>query len=56
MITKLKLWYARHQTYKQTFKELNCLSDHELHDLGLSRSDVEVVAYEAAYGKDSRHA
>ena len=50
MINKFKMWYARHKVYKQTIRELNSLTYHELHDLGLSESMIPVIASEAAYG------
>ena len=39
------------RTYRHTCKELQSLSDRELNDLGLHRSGIRTVAYEAAYGK-----
>lgn len=50
MIAQLRTWYARHKVYKQTVKELNSLSYHELRDLGLAPEMIPVVASEAAYG------
>ena len=50
MIAKFKTWLARHRVYKQTIRELNSLTYHELHDLGLSESMIPVIASEAAYG------
>ncbi|WP_212523585.1 DUF1127 domain-containing protein [Actibacterium sp. MT2.3-13A] len=41
---------ARRRMYRQTVRELNTLSARELADLGLHRSMVRRVAYEAAYG------
>lgn len=41
----------RYRMYRQTVQELSVLSDRELHDLGLSRSSIETIALEAAYGK-----
>ena len=40
---------ARRRVYKQTFAELAQLSDRELADLGLSRSEIRRVAFQAAY-------
>ena len=51
-MTKLKIWLARRKIYRQTFKELNQLTDYELSDLGLNRGTVYDVAHEAAYGKE----
>jgi uncharacterized protein YjiS (DUF1127 family) len=50
MITKIKMWYAQHKAYKQTVKELNSLTYHELRDLGLTPEMIPAVASEAAYG------
>jgi uncharacterized protein YjiS (DUF1127 family) len=35
-----------------TFNELNALTDRELHDIGIGRSQIMHVAYEYAYGED----
>jgi uncharacterized protein YjiS (DUF1127 family) len=51
MITKIKMWYAQHKAYKQTVKELNSLTYHELRDLGLAPEMIPAVAAEAAYGR-----
>jgi uncharacterized protein YjiS (DUF1127 family) len=40
----------RRRVYLQTLNELNALSDRDLSDLGLARSDIPYVAREAAYG------
>ena len=42
---------ARRKVYRQTLRELNALSTRELDDLGIHRSMVTRVAFEAAYGK-----
>ncbi|MCW1917421.1 DUF1127 domain-containing protein [Rhodobacter sp. KR11] len=39
----------RRKVYNQTVFELNSLSDRDLADLGLSRSNIGAVAREAAY-------
>ena len=41
----------RYRAYRQTVRELEGLCDRDLHDLGLSRSSIEAVALEAAYGR-----
>lgn len=41
---------ARRAVYRQTLRELGELSNRELADLGLSRSNIRSVAYEAAWG------
>ena len=43
--------FARRAVYNQTVRELNTLTDRELADLGIARTDIPAVAREAAYGK-----
>lgn len=45
-------WRA-YGVYRQTFNELSALSDRELADLGVARSELARVAYEAAYGAEA---
>ena len=47
----IKANYARRAVFNQTVRELAALSDRELSDLGLARTDIRSVAHEAAYGK-----
>ena len=54
MIEALKNWYHRRRVFKQTYRELNSLTNHELDDLGLDRTLITRVALEAAYGRDYR--
>ena len=42
---------ARRKVYRETVRELRALNGRELSDLGMSRSMIGSVAYEAAYGK-----
>lgn len=42
---------AKYRLYRRTLAELDYLSNRELADLGLHRSMIRSVAYEAAYGK-----
>jgi uncharacterized protein YjiS (DUF1127 family) len=44
---------ARRRSYRQTVNALSGLSDHELADLGLSRSTIPSQAWQAVYG--TRH-
>jgi uncharacterized protein YjiS (DUF1127 family) len=39
------------RVYARTVAELNCLTDRELSDLGISRLGIADIAREAAYGK-----
>ncbi len=39
----------RRKLFRQTLRELNSLSNRELNDLGLSRSMIRRIAYQAAY-------
>ncbi|WP_342076216.1 DUF1127 domain-containing protein [Yoonia sp. SS1-5] len=41
---------AKRKIYKTTLTELSALSSRDLADLGLHRSQIKTVAYEAAYG------
>ena len=41
---------ARRRVYKRTYSELSNLSTRELDDLGISRSMITRLAFEAAYG------
>lgn len=50
LIADLRDYMARRSVFRQTLRELNELSDRDLSDLGLSRSSVRNVAYEAAWG------
>ncbi len=40
---------ARRRAYLTTLRELNCLTERELADLGLHRSEIRRVAWQAAY-------
>ena len=40
---------TRYRLYRQTVKELSELSGRELADLGLHRSEIKRIAYQAAY-------
>ncbi|RME95320.1 MAG: DUF1127 domain-containing protein [Alphaproteobacteria bacterium] len=50
--TALRAAWERSRVYANTYNELAALSDRDLHDLGISRSEIKRLAYEAAYGKD----
>ena len=42
--------FARYRKFNATKRELNALSNRELADLGLTRSNINSIAYEAIYG------
>ena len=44
ILARLASW----RRYRQTFRELEGLSDRELADLGLGRRDIRIVARKAA--------
>ena len=44
IISKVQAWI----TYRDTVRELQCLNDKELSDLGIARSDIKEVARQAA--------
>ena len=41
--------FSRYMMYRRTLNELAALSDRELADLGLNRSGLRRMAYQAAY-------
>lgn len=43
--------WRRYGVYRETIRELAALSDRDLNDLGLHRSQITTIAVEAAYGK-----
>ena len=43
--------FADNRLYPRTLRELESLGDRELADLGLSRSSLRDVAYQAVYSK-----
>jgi uncharacterized protein YjiS (DUF1127 family) len=44
MLKAIMVAYKRHLMYTKTLKELSNLSNRELYDLGIDRSDIERVA------------
>lgn len=49
MFASLRDAIARRRVYKRTYMELSQLSTRELDDLGIARSMITRLAYEAAY-------
>ena len=52
-IATLRTAWARSRVYVRSYNELNALTSRELADLGISRSMISRLAYEAAYGRDA---
>lgn len=50
-ITALREAIAQRTTYRKTVRELQELSNRDLADLGIHRSAIKSIAYEAAYQK-----
>lgn len=48
LVQSLKARRARRKIFNQTFRELSSLSNRELADLGLGRSEIRRVAFQAA--------
>jgi len=46
--------HATRRVYKTTLNELNALSNRELADLGMHRSELKRVAWDSAYGTTAR--
>ena len=42
--------FRQYRTYQNTLGELQTLTDRELADMGLHRSTLRSIAYQAAYG------
>lgn len=49
MFEHLKNLIASRRLYLRTVEELHGLTDRDLHDLSINRSDIEYVAHKAAY-------
>ena len=41
--------------YKKTYNELSSLTDRELNDIGIRRSDIRSVALRDSYGAEVNH-
>jgi uncharacterized protein YjiS (DUF1127 family) len=42
---------AKYKIYRSTQNELNALTDRDLADLGIHRSGIQEIAFQAAYGR-----
>ncbi|MCT4555651.1 MAG: DUF1127 domain-containing protein [Pelagimonas sp.] len=49
LVAELRARIARRRVYRNTLSELTSLSDRELSDLGLNRSVIRRIAWQAAY-------
>lgn len=48
LVETIRLRAAKRKVFRQTFGELSSLSDRELSDLGLNRSEIRRIAWQAA--------
>ena len=46
--------WAQQASFRQTYHELDRLTDAELYDLGMARGDITRIAFEAAYGTEQK--
>jgi uncharacterized protein YjiS (DUF1127 family) len=49
LLSDIRARRARRRVFRSTHSELSALSDRELADLGLARSEIGRIAYQAAY-------
>ena len=49
LVLDVKARLARRRVFKNTYRELAVLSDRELTDLGLNRTEIRRIAWQAAY-------
>lgn len=52
---RITLNRVRRTAYDQTYRELACLTDRELNDLGFARFDIRQIAKDAADESVRRH-
>lgn len=50
MIKQFTNWLNARRAFKNTYRALHQMSNHELQDIGINRSMITRVALEAAYG------
>ncbi|MCB2126348.1 MAG: DUF1127 domain-containing protein [Rhodobacteraceae bacterium] len=50
MVRELGEKWRRYGVYRETVRQLNVLSDRDLADLGIHRSEIVSIATDAAYG------
>lgn len=44
VISQLRTLVAKRSHYRRTVRQLNVLSERDLHDIGISRSDIHSIA------------
>jgi uncharacterized protein YjiS (DUF1127 family) len=44
LIKKIKSWLDRQERIRRTVRELDCLNDRDLGDIGISRCDILAIA------------
>lgn len=49
LMVDLRARRARRKVFRDTVRELSMLSERDLTDLGLARSEIRRIAYQAAY-------
>lgn len=49
LLHRVGSWFGEQRRYRQTMNELSALTDRELDDIGLRRSEIEVVAQRCAH-------
>lgn len=54
LFTKFGNWMRARRSYYNSVAELSAMSDRDLADIGISRSDIEAVARQAADAKYGR--
>ena len=47
-LRNLAVWSAENRAYHNTFNELSTLSDRDLADIGIARTDIPAIARDAA--------
>ncbi len=48
-LSEMAVKWSKRRGYRQTISELQALSDHELDDIGISRGQIEMMAYQSTY-------
>ena len=44
MFSKFRKFMKRNKIYRQTYDDLNCLSNRELSDIGINRGDIPFIS------------